>query len=94
MRIVLWPAVVSLLYGAVCLVLNACRVLAGPYFFLQIHDFISEGRDLDIVAVEQAAVDIRECCQHRIIVGKIRVAVFWLLVQYAEQIPQTLRNCK
>lgn len=38
MRIVLWPAVVSLLYGAICLVLNACRVLDGPYFFLQVHE--------------------------------------------------------
>ena len=36
--IVLWPAAVSLLYGAICLVLNACRVLDGPYFFLQVHE--------------------------------------------------------
>ncbi|MDO4418082.1 MAG: hypothetical protein Q4C02_07375 [Eubacteriales bacterium] len=37
-RIVLWPAVVSLLYGAVCLILNACRLLDGPYFFLQVYE--------------------------------------------------------
>ena len=38
LRIVLWPAAVSLFYGAVCLILNACRLLDSPYFFLRVHD--------------------------------------------------------
>jgi len=38
LRIVLWPAAVSLFYGAVCLIMNACRLLDGPYFFLRVHD--------------------------------------------------------
>ena len=36
LHIIIWPAVVSLLYGVVCLVLNALNVLVGPYFFLEV----------------------------------------------------------
>ena len=36
--IILWPAAASLLYGVICLVLNAAGVLDGPYFFLQVHE--------------------------------------------------------
>ena len=36
LHIILWPAAVSLIYGIVCLVLNALNVLEGPYFFLEI----------------------------------------------------------
>ena len=36
LHIILWPAVVSLMYGIVCLVLNALNILEGPYFFLEI----------------------------------------------------------
>ncbi len=36
LHMILWPAAVSLLYGAVCLVLNALNVLEGPYFFLEV----------------------------------------------------------
>ena len=37
MHVIIWPAVVSLIYGIICLILNACNVLEGPYFFLEIH---------------------------------------------------------
>lgn len=36
-RIIIWPAVCSLLYGLVCLILNALNIVDGPYFFLQVH---------------------------------------------------------
>ena len=36
-RIIVWPAVVTLLYGVICLILNALRVLEGPYFFLEVY---------------------------------------------------------
>ena len=36
-RIIIWPAVCSLVYGLVCLILNALNVIDGPYFFLQVH---------------------------------------------------------
>ena len=36
LHIIIWPAVVSLMYGIVCLVLNALNVLEGPYFFLEV----------------------------------------------------------
>jgi len=37
LRIIIWPAAVSLIYGAVCLALNAWNLLEGPYFFLEVH---------------------------------------------------------
>lgn len=37
-RIIIYPAAASLVYGAVCLVLNFIGVLDGPYFFLQVHE--------------------------------------------------------
>jgi len=36
LHIIIWPAVVSLMYGVVCLVLNALNLLEGPYFFLEV----------------------------------------------------------
>ena len=36
--IIIWPAVTSLIYGVICLILNALFILDGPYFFLQIHE--------------------------------------------------------
>ena len=38
MRVIIWPAAMSLLYGVICLILNAVRKLDGPYFFLQVHE--------------------------------------------------------
>ncbi|MBP3205220.1 MAG: hypothetical protein J6E41_10255 [Lachnospiraceae bacterium] len=38
LHIIIWPAVVSLVYGIICLVLNALNVLEGPYFFLEIRN--------------------------------------------------------
>lgn len=35
--IIIWPAVVSLIYGLVCIILNMCHVLEGPYFFLDVN---------------------------------------------------------
>ncbi len=37
LKIIIWPAVCSLVYGLVCLVLNALDMVDGPYFFLQVH---------------------------------------------------------
>lgn len=34
--IVLYPAALTLVYGFICLVLNAMSILDGPYFFLQV----------------------------------------------------------
>ena len=34
--IVLYPAAVTLVYGFICLILNAMSILDGPYFFLQV----------------------------------------------------------
>ena len=36
-RLILWPGLVSLAYGFICLLLNACYILDGPYFFLQVY---------------------------------------------------------
>ena len=38
LRIIIWPMAATLFYGVVCLILNALRVLDGPYFFLQVYD--------------------------------------------------------
>lgn len=38
MKIIAWPAGVTLVYGVICLALNAVNVLDGPYFFLKIHE--------------------------------------------------------
>ena len=35
---ILWPAVASLTYGVAALVLNAARVMNGPYFFLKVYE--------------------------------------------------------
>lgn len=37
-RIILWPAAASLFYGIVALILNALRIMDGPYFFLQVYE--------------------------------------------------------
>lgn len=34
--IIIYPAAATLLYGLICLVLNAVGILDGPYFFLQV----------------------------------------------------------
>lgn len=38
LRIIIWPAAASLMYGAVTLVLNALRIMDGPYFFLKVYE--------------------------------------------------------
>ncbi len=38
MKVVALPACVTLIYGIICLVLNAVYVLDGPYFFLKVHE--------------------------------------------------------
>ena len=38
LRIVFYPAAVTLLYGVACLILNVMDLLDGPYFFLQVHE--------------------------------------------------------
>ena len=38
MGIIVWPAAASLLYGSIALVLNAARVMDGPYFFLKVYE--------------------------------------------------------
>ena len=38
LKIIVWPAVASLLYGIIALGLNAARILDGPYFFLKIYE--------------------------------------------------------
>jgi hypothetical protein len=37
-RIIVWPAAVSLCYGVICLILNGLRILDGPYFFLKVYE--------------------------------------------------------
>lgn len=37
LSIIVWPMVVSLFYGGICLILNILNKLDGPYFFLQAH---------------------------------------------------------
>lgn len=37
-KIIVFPTAASLLYGAVCLILNATGVMDGPYFFLKVHE--------------------------------------------------------
>ncbi len=37
-KIIFWPAAVSLGYGVICLILNWARILDGPYFFLKVHE--------------------------------------------------------
>lgn len=37
-RIILWPAAASLFYGIVALILNALKIMDGPYFFLQVYE--------------------------------------------------------
>lgn len=38
LRIVVYPAAVTLAYGVICLILNAVDLLDGPYFFLKVHE--------------------------------------------------------
>ena len=38
LRIVVWPAAASLTYGVVVLILNAARIMDGPYFFLKVYE--------------------------------------------------------
>ena len=35
---IIWPAAASLTYGVVALVLNAVRIMDGPYFFLKVYE--------------------------------------------------------
>ncbi|WP_044916314.1 hypothetical protein [Butyrivibrio sp. WCE2006] len=35
---IIWPAAASLLYGVIALVLNAARIMDGPYFFLKVYE--------------------------------------------------------
>ncbi len=37
-KIIIWPAAVSLLYGAIALILNAAHIMDGPYFFLKVYE--------------------------------------------------------
>ena len=37
-RIIIFPAAASLLYGIIALILNAARIMDGPYFFLKVHE--------------------------------------------------------
>ena len=37
-RIIIWPAATSLLYGIIALVLNALWIMDGPYFFLKVYE--------------------------------------------------------
>ena len=38
LSIIIWPVVASLTYGAIALVLNAVRIMDGPYFFLKVYE--------------------------------------------------------
>ena len=38
LRIILCPAAASLMYGVIALVLNAVRIMDGPYFFLKVYE--------------------------------------------------------
>ena len=38
LHIIIWPAAASLLYGVIALVLNALRIMDGPYFFLKVYE--------------------------------------------------------
>ena len=38
LRTIIWPAAASLLYGLIALLLNAVRIIDGPYFFLKIYE--------------------------------------------------------
>jgi hypothetical protein len=38
LSIIIWPAVASLTYGTIALVLNAVRIMDGPYFFLKVYE--------------------------------------------------------
>ena len=33
-----WPAAASLMYGVIALVMNALRIMDGPYFFLKVYE--------------------------------------------------------
>ena len=67
------------------------EILAG-FVQQQIADFIGKGRYLYIFITEQAAVDIGERGQLRVIVLQIGVTVLQLGVQYAEQLHQRLAH--
>ena len=36
--IIIWPVAASLMYGVIALVLNALRIMDGPYFFLKVYE--------------------------------------------------------
>ena len=38
LNIIIWPAAASLAYGVAALILNALRIMDGPYFFLQVYE--------------------------------------------------------
>jgi hypothetical protein len=46
----------------------------------------------DILIGKQASIDVRKCRQDRVIITKIRITVFWLLIQGSEQIAQTFSH--
>ena len=37
-RIIIWPALASLMYGVTVLLLNALRIMDGSYFFLKVYE--------------------------------------------------------
>ena len=37
LSVIIWPCLVSLAYGLICLLLNIFHILDGPYFFLQVY---------------------------------------------------------
>ena len=65
------------------------EVFAG-FYQQQIPDFVRKGRYLNIFIGEQAAVDVRERRQIRVVIFQIGVTVLQLCVQHAEQIYQPL----
>ncbi|MBE5832276.1 MAG: hypothetical protein E7306_11135 [Butyrivibrio sp.] len=38
LRIIIWPAAASLMYGVIALVMNALRIMDGPYIFLKVYE--------------------------------------------------------
>jgi hypothetical protein len=38
LKIILYPACATLFYGIMCLILNALRIMDGPYFFLKVYE--------------------------------------------------------
>ena len=75
------------------------KIFAG-FYQQQIPDFVRKGRYLNIFIGEQAAVDVRERCQIRVVIFQIGVSVLRLGIQHAEQVNQSfaqlprVKRCK